>query len=121
MPIVINSLDKIKKRLNIQENGPAHKYFTEVCYKKMDKFVPMSEEVSKGSLRNNVYLTTNTITYMSPYASYQYYGQRKDGSHVIKNWTTPGTGPYWDEKMISADMNEVVKEVGNYIKTHGGG
>lgn len=121
MSIRINSLDKIKRRLNIQDGGPAHAYFTELCYKKMNDFVPMSEGDSKGSLRGNVNLKVDSITYESPYASYQYFGKRKDGSHVISHWTTPGTGPKWDKKMISADMVDIVKEVTQYIKTHGGG
>lgn len=121
MSVRINSLNKIKKRLNIQDGGPAHAYFTELCYKKMDKFVPMSANISAGNLRTNVDVRVNTITYESPYASYQYFGKRKDGSHVIKRWTTPGTGPRWDKRMISVDMQDIVKEVGNYIKAHGGG
>lgn len=121
MSIRINSLDKIKRRLNIQEGGSAHAFLTETCYKKMDKYVPMSGKNSRVSLRTNVDVKTDSITYESPYASYQYFGKRKDGSHVIRNWTTPGTGPKWDKRMISADMWEVVKEVGQYIRTHGGG
>lgn len=117
MSVRINSLDKIKKRLNIQKGGPAHAFFTETCYRKMDKFVPMRN----GDLRTNVDVKVDSITYESPYASYQYFGKRQDGSHVISNWTTPGTGPKWDKRMISSDMKEVVKEVGEYVKTHGGG
>lgn len=117
MSVRINSFDKIVKRLNIQEGGPAHAFFTETCYKKMDKFVPMKN----GDLRTNVNLQVDSITYESPYASYQYFGRRKDGTRVISNWTTPGTGPYWDKKMKSAEMKDIVKEVGKYVRTHGGG
>ena len=117
MSVRINSLEKIMRRLNIQRGGPAHAHFTELCYKKMDKFVPKRNE----NLRTNVSVTTDSITYESPYASYQYFGKRKDGSHVIKRWTTPGTGPRWDKRMISVYMQDIVKEVGNYVRTHGGG
>ena len=117
MSIRINSLDKIKRRLNIQDGGPAHAYFTELCYKKMDKFVPRRND----NLRTIVDIKVDSITYESDYASYQYFGKRKDNSHVVKNYTTPGTGPKWDKRMISVDMQNIVKEVGNYIKTHGGG
>jgi len=121
MAIRINSLEKIKKRLNIEDGGKAHSFFINLCYKKMDKFVPMSAKESAGNLRTIVDINTNSITYQSPYASYQYFGKRKDRSHVVKNYTTPGTGTYWDKKMKSAHMQEIVKEVGNYVKTHGGG
>ena len=113
----INSLDKIKRRLNIQDGGPAHAYFTELCYKKMDRFVPRRDD----NLRTNVDITVDSITYESPYASYQYFGKRRDGSHVVKNYTTAGTGSKWDKKMKTAHMQDIVKEVGNYVKTHGGG
>ena len=107
MPVKINSLEKIKKNLGIDDNGPALAFFVETCYKAMDKYVPMDN----GDLRTNVFLGTHSVTYESPYASYQYYGQRKDGSHKVKNYTTPGTGPYWDKRMISADMKKIIQTV----------
>lgn len=118
MSIRINSLDKIKRKLGIDSGGPVLPFFTETCYKHMDKYVPRD----RNNLRTIVHLSTNSITYMSDYASYQYYGQRKDGTHKVnpENYTTPGTGPYWDKKMISAEMNDVIKEVREYIKTYGG-
>ena len=112
MSIYIDSLDKIKKKLKIEENGPAQAFLTETCYKAMDKYVPMDN----GDLRTNVSLSTNSITYESPYASYQYYGIRQDGTHKVKNYTTPGTGTYWDKRMISADIDEVVKQVQDYVR-----
>lgn len=115
MPVYINSLDKIKKRLNIDDNGKAQAFLTETCYKHMDKYVPKDQK----NLRDNVSITKKSITYESDYASYQYYGKRKDGSHVVKNYTTAGTGPRWDRRMISAEKNEVVKEVEDFIKRGG--
>ena len=31
------------------------------------------------------------------------------------NYRTPGTGSYWDKKMVSAEIQDVVKEVQDYI------
>lgn len=31
------------------------------------------------------------------------------------NYHTPGTGSYWDKKMVSAEMNDVIKEVQEYV------
>jgi hypothetical protein len=101
----------IKARLGIEPNGRTQKYFTNTCYKHMDKYVPKDE----GNLRTNVSIDNNTITYESPYARYQYYGVREDGSHQVKNYTTPGTGPYWDKRMVSAEMGTIVQEVQRYI------
>lgn len=115
MPVRINSLDKIKKRLKIDDNGPALAFLVNDCYKRMDKYVPKDE----GNLRTIVDIDDHSITYESPYARYQYYGMREDGTHKVRNYTTPGTGPKWDRRMISAEMRYVVKDVENYIK-HGG-
>lgn len=111
MPATIKPTSKIKARLGIDSNGRVQKFFTNTCYKHMDKYVPMD----KGNLRTVVDIQSDSITYESPYAKYQYKGIRDDGTHKVKNYTTPGTGPYWDERMVSAEMKDVVKEVQNYI------
>lgn len=111
MPVKMQPTSQIKARLGIEPNGRVQKFFTNTCYKHMDKYVPMD----KGNLRTIVDINTNSITYESPYAKYQYYGQREDGTHKVKNYTTPGTGPYWDKRMVSAEMQDIVKEVQNYI------
>lgn len=115
MPLKINSLNDIKKRLNIEKGGKAEAFLTNTCYKAMDKYVPMRD----GNLRKNVMVTNNAIYYMSPYAKYQYKGERDDGTRKVQHYTTPGTGPYWDERMKSAEMDKVVKEVGNFIREKG--
>ena len=111
MPVKLKPTSQIKARLGIEPNGRVQKFFTNTCYKHMDKYVPMRE----GNLRTIVDVKNDSITYESPYARYQYYGMREDGSHVVNNYTTPGTGPYWDRRMVSAEMQDVVKEVQDYI------
>ena len=71
-----------------------------------EKFVPYSggSSQSAGGLResghvvqgestNNFYLVWDLV-----YALYQWFGIRADGSHQVKNYTTPGTGKQWVEK-----------------------
>ena len=116
MAVYIDSLEVIEKKLGIEENGPVQAFMTETCYKAMDKYVPRRVGSDGGTLRDNVELTNNTITYQTVYAGYQYYGQRRDGTHKVKNYSTPGTGPYWDKRMISADMDKVVEQVQEYIR-----
>ena len=111
MPIKMQPTSVIKARLGIEPNGRVQKFFTNTCYKHMDKYVPMDE----GNLRTNVSIDSSSITYESPYARYQYYGVREDGTHKVHNYTTPGTGPYWDKRMVSAEMQDVVEEVQNFI------
>jgi len=98
----------IKADLGINPNGKVQRFFTDTCYKYMDKYVPMDI----GMLRTNVDRGNNYITYESPYAHAQYVGFTKG---PVKNYTTPGTGPYWDKRMVSAEMQDVVKEVQEYV------
>ena len=112
--VEINSLEQIKKKLGLNDNGPVEKFLVQTCYKYMDKYVPKDT----GMLRRIVYLDSHSITYMSPYASYQYYGQRADGSHKVRHYTTNApvqTGKKWDETMMKLDGKQVVKEVQKYI------
>lgn len=111
MKVKMNPTSRIIARLGLETNGRVHKFFTNTCYKHMDKYVPMDT----GNLRTNVDIKSDSITYESPYAKYQYYGMRQDGSHKVKNYTTAGTGPYWDKKMVSAEMQDIIKEVQDYV------
>lgn len=115
MPVKLDTVSNIKAHLGIEPNGRVQKFFTNTCYKKMTKYVPKDE----GILRSNVSISADSITYKSPYASYQYYGEREDGSHKVRTYTTPGTGPYWDKKMWSAEGQDVVKETQEFVN-HGG-
>ena len=108
MPVKLKPTSEIKAHLGIEPNGRVQKFFTNTCYKHMDKYVPMDQ----GDLRTNVDIQPNSITYESPYAHAQYVGFTKG---PVKNYTTPGTGPYWDKRMVSAEMQDVVEEVQNYI------
>ena len=111
MPVKLKPTSHIIANLGLEPNGRVQKFFTNTCYRYMDKYVPMDE----GNLRTNVDITSYSITYQSPYARYQYYGVREDGTHEVKNYTTPGTGTYWDKRMVSAEMKDVVKEVQDYV------
>ena len=111
MAITLKPASEIKARLGIQPNGRVQRFFTNTCYKHMDKYVPKDE----GNLRTIVDIRPSSITYASPYARYQYYGVREDGTHKVTHYTTAGTGPYWDKRMVSAEMQNVIREVQNYV------
>lgn len=104
----------IKQQLGIDPNGTVQWFFVNTCYRHMDKYVPMDT----GNLRTNISMTNNMIIYESPYASYQYHGVREDNTHKInpENYTSPGTGPYWDERMVSAEMSDIEKEIQDFIR-----
>lgn len=120
MPVYIKPNSVIIANLGIEPNGPVHKFFTNTCYNYMDKYVPYSGDTGRLHLRENVSMEPDKIIYHMPYARYQYYGVRSDGTHKVENHTTPGTGPYWDKLMVSAEMSDVMQEVKDYMRTHGG-
>lgn len=79
----------------------------------MDKYVPKDT----GNLRDITHKEVDSITYESPYAHAQYIGE-VHGSPV-RNYTTPGTGSYWDKKMWTAEKDDVIKEVQDYVRKRG--
>lgn len=100
----------IKVRLGIEPGGKVEKFFTDTCYNHMDKYVPMD----RGNLREVVFKGDNYIDYLVPYAHYQYVNQFPED-----HYTTPGTGPYWDKRMVSAEMDQVLKEVQEEVRKNG--
>lgn len=138
---------EIETSLGIESGGPVHKFFTETCAKHMDKYVPYAEH--QGLHLADATVTTDTITYSTPYARYMYEGKVmgpnipiKDQNGNIIRWISPKkkhltgkdidysksranaghefAGSHWDKKMWSAEKDDVMKEVADYIKKHGG-
>lgn len=140
MPLQLKPNPVIIADLGLEPNGEVHAFFTNECYKAMDKYVPYDN----GDLRSNVDVQTDKIIYESPYAKYQYYGKKmvmSNGKSAFYNpdygfWSkkgekktltdedlvyhTPGTGSYWDEKMWTAEGEDVVRRTQNYFDKHGG-
>ena len=112
---MLKPISEIKMNLGIEPNGRVQKFFTNTCYKHMDKYVPKDE----GNLRTIVDIENKSIIYESPYARYQYYGVREDGTHQVRNYTTPGTGPYWDKLMLSVHSETLEEEMNKFINERG--
>ena len=115
MSVKMQPTSEIKAHLGIEPNGRVQRFFTNTCYKKMTRYVPKDE----GLLRTITNVKASTITYQSPYASYQYYGVREDGTHKVVNYTTAGTGPYWDKKMWSIHGQDIINETQDYVNRGG--
>lgn len=107
--MALKPISTIKANLGIEPNGRAQMFLTNTCYRHMDKYVPQKT----GMLRRTTTIDADSITYEQPYAHAQYVGIVNGGQ--VKNYTTPGTGPYWDKRMVSAEMQDVVREVQAYI------
>lgn len=127
----IKPISTIKARLNLEPNGEVQKFLTQTCAIHMDKYVPYDN----GELRTNIDIGDNYIQYNQLYAHYQYKGilyvdpitgsswARKDSTKVPTNrelqYHTPGTGNYWDKRMVSAEIDDVVAEVEKKFKFGG--
>ena len=107
MFIKFEPTSKIKADLGIEPNGRVQRYFTKRCADYMDRYIPKDE----GTLRLVKDVQSDKIIYEMPYAEYQYYGMREDGTHQVVNYTTPGTGPYWDKVMWSIHAQDIIDEV----------
>ena len=115
MPVSIKPTSVIKAKLGLEPNGRVQKFFTETCAKHMDKYVPFDEGILA-----DYYLLPNAVVYNQLYARYQYKGIREDGTHKINEANRnrsfhPLATSYWDKKMVSAEIQDVVKEVQDYI------
>ena len=125
MKVIMNKPTEIIARLGLEPDGEFHQWFTNTCALHMDKYVPFDEGILAGTVVNNGVLTANvtesTITYDTPYASYQYYGVRQDGSHKINEANRniekhPLATSYWDKEMVTAEMQDIEEEIHNYFK-----
>lgn len=95
---------KIKKGCELAEKAVAEQIIND-----SDQFVPRLE----GDLRSFTRPITeggNTfVVYDSPYALYQWFGVRADGTHAVAKYTTPGTGTQWILKAEERYRNDWLK------------
>lgn len=114
MGVKFEPTSRIKVALGIDPNGKVQEFATNTCAKRMDKYVPMDT----GNLAD-YRIEGNVVIYDQPYARYQYYGVREDGTHKIVNRTLiyhPLATSYWDRKMVSAEMGDVINEINEYMR-----
>lgn len=75
----------------------------------------------KGNLRQDILKIVTglhgKIEWRKVYAQYQERGSRKDGTHVVKKYTTPGTGPHYAENAVNKaiEKTEVIAKLAHLI------
>ena len=116
MPVKMAPTSEIKVRLGIDSNGPVQKFFTHTCRVHMDKYVPFDT----GTLATTAQEQPTAVIYEQNYAIIVYEGIRNGKELNYKLDKHPLAGPYWDKRMVSAEINDVVSEVQDYIYYHGG-
>ena len=132
--IKMNPVSTIKARIGLNPGGDVSRVFAEICKAHMDKYVPRRNGLLRGSAR----IINNTdIWYNSEYAHYLYVGRK----YVMDNgksayysptygfWSKPHTpkidsgeplnirdgSSYWDKAMWSAEKDQCIRELENYI------
>lgn len=112
MPVKMQPTSVIKAQLGIEPNGRVQRFFTNTCAKHMDKYVPFD----KGNLADYRIKGSDKIVYHQLYAKYQYYGISKNGKQLnYRKDKHPLATSYWDKKMVSAEMQDIVNEVQRYV------
>lgn len=123
---------KIMKRRGLGGDYRAQKYLASSVMRKSDPYVPMHQ----GILKNTAVVANDgsNITYVQPYAHYQYYGevmgpnwQDKGGKwhsgKAPKKYTGrdlsyhggPMRGKQWEKRMLADKSTELVNDLKVYI------
>ena len=71
--VYFKSVNVVKKRLGIQKNGPAQRFFSNTCFRYMSTFVPGG---TKSHLNQTAIITADYIEYQGPSAHYLYTGKK---------------------------------------------
>lgn len=76
-----------------------------------------SPEVKVNTL---VTVVDGFLVYRAPYAAYQHEGMRRDGSHVVRNHSEPGSGAkFLEAKIARADLRKRLLDVMGMIINKG--
>ncbi len=118
MKVELKPTSQITARLGINPDGKVQKFFTDTCANRMDKYVP----IDTGMLSTIIDKGQDYITYESIYARYQYKGISKSGKpldYSNSHEKHPYAGDYWDKRMVSAEMEDLIKDVQRYVNKRG--
>lgn len=73
----------------------------------MEQYVPKLDGDLRG--QSSIQNDGKSIHYNVPYARAQYYGYVGKGRYPVRRYTTPGTGPRWDEKAKSIHLESWIR------------
>ena len=76
-------------------------------------------DLMKAVKKEKLGILEHRVVIDEEYASYQERGKRATGSHVVKKYTTPGTGPHFLEKAgdkITSQAIQYLKQANQLIR-----
>lgn len=113
----VNNILRVR---GIGKSDGAQKFLASEVARLCDPYVPMEQ----GMLKNNyvIALDGSELTYIQPYAHYQYAG-RAMGGRAPKSYTgaelrysgAPMRGAQWDKRMLADRKQDLVKSIEDYI------
>lgn len=116
----------ILARLGIDKNGRVQRFLTETVNRRITRYMPFRTGVLATKLK---FVSSPTeITVNGPYARYQYYGkvmvgkppkQVTDTDLTYDKAKHPNAGPFWDRRLMAAEKDVILREVGACIKRGG--
>lgn len=123
---------KILKQRGLGGDNRAQKYLASEVKRLSDPYVPMSS----GTLKNTAKIAGDgsSITYIQPYAHYQYAGRVMGPNYMDSNgeWKSGKApkhytgaaltysggglrGPQWDKRMVADKMGELERNLKNFV------
>lgn len=115
----VNTAQILKKR-GLGGDNRARIYLASEVKRLCDPYVPMQ----RGILKNTAVTAADgsSITYIQPYAHYQYYGEAMAG-RAPKKYSGkplhynggPMRGPRWDKRMLADKKKDLEKSMEDYI------
>ena len=141
MSVEIKPNSIIEIDLGLEPYGKAHNFFANECISRMNEnYTPFDN----GGLVASSYVDEQcNIHYDAPYSRYMYYGklmvmENGKGAYYSPDygfWSKPGakkfltdrdliyhkagTGPYWDKLMVSAEKDEILSVMQDYVNKRG--
>jgi len=99
-------LDKAKEKFSERNFVRGRQALANQALADMNQYVPMDEGILR--MTATIDIDGSAVNYNTEYAAAQYHGYRtEDGKKIyFSNYTTPGTGPYWDEKAKGIHMKD---------------
>ncbi|MCF0232586.1 MAG: hypothetical protein HUJ63_10070 [Enterococcus sp.] len=87
----------------------------EDIYKNSRNITPYKDGDLRQLVTRRVENGNGVIVWTVPYAQYQERGKRWDGTHVVRHYTTPGTGKYFARTAVEQSMNS--RNIAKFWKT----
>lgn len=83
----------------------ASRLILEDIHRTANKTTPYKAGDLREQVSKRIEGSDGVIEWRQPYAAYQERGSRADGSHQVRNYTTPGTGPHFAAKAVEEVVN----------------